>query len=52
MFFGKVHKGKKLRDVPIDYLIFIYENCKIPANLKTYIEQRRERISQAEYLGR
>lgn len=31
------HKGKKLEDVPARYLLFIYEQGKLPDNLKTYI---------------
>jgi hypothetical protein len=35
--FGKEHKGSKLANVPASYLIWIYENCRLPDNLKAYI---------------
>lgn len=31
------HKGKKLANVPARYLIFLYEQGKLPDNLKSYI---------------
>lgn len=38
MNFGSKHRGKRLEDVPADYLLYIYENCEsVPQNLKDYI---------------
>ena len=36
MTFGK-HWGKKLADVPADYLLWLYENNKCYGELKEYI---------------
>ena len=43
MPFGK-HKGKKMADVPGDYLIWIYENDKCTGAVKNYIEDNLEVI--------
>jgi uncharacterized protein (DUF3820 family) len=37
--YGKKHRGQKLAEVPDSYLVWIYDNAKIPTNLKTYIEE-------------
>jgi hypothetical protein len=53
MFYGKKHRDKKLRDVPWSYLEWIYENDpNLPVPLKAYIEKRKQRISNHEFLAR
>lgn len=37
MEFG-IHKDSQLADVPAQYLMYIYENYKLKANLKKYIQ--------------
>lgn len=38
MQFGK-NKGKKLANVPADYLIWLYDNNKCYGNLRRYIKE-------------
>ena len=46
--FGK-HEGKRLIDVPADYLIWIYENNKCPGYFRKYIEENMDVLkSQAK----
>lgn len=45
MPFGK-HKGTKLANVPADYLLFYYQNYKLSATLKKYIEDNMDSIKQ------
>lgn len=45
MPFGK-HKGTKLANVPADYLLFCYQNYKLIAPLKKYIEDNMDSIKQ------
>jgi uncharacterized protein (DUF3820 family) len=47
LHFGKQHKGSKLANVPASYLLWIYDNCRLPENLKTYIEENKT-VLQAE----
>lgn len=42
--FGR-HKGKRLIDVPADYLIWLYENNKCYGPLRKYIEDNREALN-------
>ncbi|MES2004325.1 MAG: hypothetical protein V4450_07375 [Bacteroidota bacterium] len=37
--YGKKHLGEKLAEVPDSYLVWLYDNAKISASLKTYIEE-------------
>ena len=37
MPWGK-YKGKKMQDVPADYLLYMYENNKCDSDVKEYIE--------------
>jgi len=37
MPWGK-YKGKKMQDVPADYLLYMYENNKCGSDVKEYIE--------------
>lgn len=37
--YGQKHRGKKLSEVPDSYLVWLYDNANIPADLKTYIEE-------------
>lgn len=41
--FGK-HQGKRLIDVPADYLIWIYENNKCPGYIRKYIEDNMDAL--------
>lgn len=43
MPFGK-HKGKKMADVPADYLLWLYENDKCRGEVKAYIEDNLQVI--------
>jgi hypothetical protein len=43
MPFGE-YKGKKLANVPDEYLIFIYENFNLYPNLRKYIEDNMNSI--------
>jgi uncharacterized protein (DUF3820 family) len=45
MPFG-VHKGKKLKDVPDDYLLFLYQSTNIYGELKDYIKDNLEAIKE------
>lgn len=46
MPFGK-HKGKLLKDVPSDYLLWVYENKDdLYGDLKAYIEDNLDVIKQ------
>lgn len=38
MPFG-IHKGKKLANVPKEYLVFLYENNRCGKQLRTYIRE-------------
>lgn len=52
MPFGS-HKGKKLANVPAEYLLYIYENYQLYSNLKQYIEDNLEVIkSQIDYVNK
>lgn len=37
MFYGK-YKGHPLKNIPPQYLIWLYENTKVSGSLRTYIE--------------
>lgn len=39
LHYGQKHRGKKLAEVPDSYLVWLYDNAKISAVLKTYIEE-------------
>ena len=41
MPFG-MHKGKKLANVPPEYLLYIYDNFKIQIDLKKYIKDNMD----------
>jgi len=41
IWFGK-HKGKKLENVPADYLIWLFDNNKCPNSLRQYIIENRD----------
>lgn len=45
MFFG-VHKGKKLANVPAEYLLFLYKENKCFGELKKYIEDNMDGLKQ------
>lgn len=45
MPFGK-HSGKKMIDVPAEYLIYLYNNGLEAGSLKSYIEEWREELEQ------
>lgn len=51
MYFGK-YKDKKLKDIPPDYFIWLYENTKVSGSLKSYIvsnlQQFRQRINESK----
>jgi hypothetical protein len=47
LHFGKQHRGSKLANVPASYLLWIYDNCQLPADLKKYIEENKD-VLQAE----
>lgn len=47
MPFG-MHKGKKMIDVPADYLLFIYHEGKISPTVKEYVEANLD-VLQAQY---
>lgn len=50
--FGK-HTGKRLGDVPPDYLIYIYdENYDMPPEIKKYIEEVRPFLEKEVNLKR
>lgn len=36
------HKGKKMEDVPADYLIYAYEHFKLYGEVKQYIEDNMQ----------
>ena len=50
MFYG-VHEGKKMKDVPKDYLLWLLENNRARPAVKKYIEQNIEKnkIIMASY---
>lgn len=49
LYFGEKHYGKKLANVPADYLIYIYENYKtIPQNLRDYIEENLDDLKEEQ----
>ncbi len=37
IYFGK-YKGTALANIPADYLLYLYDNCKTDANLRAYIK--------------
>ncbi|MEA1848984.1 DUF3820 family protein [Chryseobacterium sp. MHB01] len=37
-----VHKGKKMQDVPADYLLWLYEEGKLTKPVREYIEDNLE----------
>lgn len=39
-----LHKGKKLANVPNDYLLYLYENNKCNSALRQYIENNLDSI--------
>lgn len=45
IWFGQ-HQGKRLIDVPADYLIFIYEKGKCPGPLRKYIENNMDALKK------
>lgn len=47
MLFG-MHKGKKLANVPANYLLWLYENEKAFGTLKTYIEENMDAIKKGK----
>lgn len=45
MPFG-IHKGKRLIDVPAQYLIWLYDNNKCSGPLKDYIEDNMDALKK------
>lgn len=43
MTFG-IHKGKNIKDVPVDYLLWLYDNGKCFGKVKNYIEQNESTL--------
>lgn len=43
--FGK-HVGKKLKEIPPQYFIWMYDNAKVTGSLKRWIEQNRSTLEQ------
>lgn len=45
LHYGTKHRGKKLANVPANYLIFIYEqDYTMPAQLKAYIRENLDAL--------
>jgi hypothetical protein len=47
MPFG-IHKGKKLANIPADYLMWCYRNDRMNAPLKLYIEENKGFLEMEE----
>ncbi len=47
MQFG-IHKGKKLANIPADYLLWLYRNGKTNQPLKLYIEENKGFLEMEE----
>lgn len=45
IWFGK-HQGKRLIDIPADYLIWIYEQGKCSGPLRKYIENNMDALKK------
>ena len=45
MPYGK-HKGKKMKDVPDDYLLYIYENQQCSEAVRLYISENMDAIQK------
>ena len=45
MKFGK-HKGKELKDVEAQYLMWLYNNVNIDAELREYIESNKTELQK------
>lgn len=50
MPFGK-HKGVKLKDVPDNYLYWVYCECKIDKHFHAYLDYRLEGYDDSEQYG-
>ena len=48
MYFG-MHKGKKLKDVPPDYLLYMYDNNKVSGSIKQWIKDNKPALVQRAY---
>ena len=49
MPFGK-YRGEKMANIPPDYLIWLYENCKCYGDIKDYIAENMEVLkSEIDY---
>lgn len=44
MYFGQKYYGQQLKNVPASYLLWIYENCLLPVQLKKYIEANKQSL--------
>jgi uncharacterized protein (DUF3820 family) len=51
MFYGK-HKGRKLKDVPPEYFVWLYENTKVSGSLRTYIQSNLNSYKQKIFEAR
>ncbi len=45
MPYGK-HKGKELKDIPSDYLLWVWDNNSPYGSVKTYIEDNLKEIKE------
>lgn len=45
LWFGK-YSGKRLIDVPADYLIWLYENGRCPQPIKGYVEDNMDALKK------
>ena len=41
-----MYRGRQMADVPADYLIHIYNNFQLKANLKTYIKDNMDALKK------
>jgi hypothetical protein len=48
MYFG-MHKGKKLKDIPPDYLLYMYDNNKVSGSVKQWIKDNKPALVQRSY---
>ena len=47
MPFGKAHKGKRMDEVPADYLLYIHSNYNnLPTELVAYIDDNMDVLEQ------
>lgn len=45
MYYGK-YKGKTLKEIPPDYLVWMYDNSKLNGSIKAYVAERLEQFKQ------